>query len=218
MNSITSRLKGLYAITDPELMGKDLLPMSEQAILGGINILQYRNKSANKEQQYYEAASLAELCKKYNVMFIINDDTELAIKVDADGVHLGQKDLSLSKARELIGKNKIIGVSCNNQLSLAEDAQKNGADYIAFGRFFTSQTKPDAPQAELNVLTHARKIIQLPIVAIGGIKPDTASVLINAGADMLAVINSIFGQKDIRGATQQFVEIIQRLNTPSAST
>lgn len=211
---MTTRLKGLYAITDPVLMGKDLIAMSTQAISGGISILQYRNKTANKEQQFYEAASLAELCKKYNVIFIINDDVELAIKVDADGVHLGQKDLSLSSARELIGENKIIGVSCNNQLSLAKDAEKNGADYIAFGRFFTSQTKPEAPQAELNLLSRARKIIKCPVVAIGGITPENAPYLINEGADMLAVINSIFGHKDIRGATQQLVEIIQRLNTP----
>lgn len=213
-----THLRGLYAITDPVLMGDELIPMTRQAILGGINILQYRNKSANKTQQYNEAAGLAEMCKKYNVTFIINDDTKLAINVDADGVHLGQKDLSLSNARELIGENKIIGVSCNNQLSLAKDAEKNGADYVAFGRFYTSQTKPDAPRAELALLAHARQMIKCPIVAIGGITPANAHVLIKQGADMLAVINSIFGQKDIRGATQQLVEIIQQSNTPFASS
>ena len=216
--SFRSALKGLYAITDPHLMGRDLLKMSEQAISAGINILQYRNKIASKNVQGEEAAELSALCKKHHVLFIVNDDAELAKKVDADGVHLGQKDMSPARARELLGKDKIIGVSCNNQLALAIEAQQQGADYIAFGRFFNSMTKPDAPQAELALLTAAQQSITVPIVAIGGITPDTAPVLLKSGASMLAVINSLFAQDNISRATREFIEIIQRLDTPSTST
>ena len=201
-------LKGIYAITDPKLLGEELISKAEQAILGGINILQYRNKTASLEQQEKEAFTLASLCKKNNVVFIINDNVELAVQVNADGVHLGQGDTHIQQARTLLGKNKIIGITCNNQIELAQKAQQQGADYIAFGRFFNSLTKPSAPHAELSLLSNARKFITVPIVAIGGITQESASSLIKEGADMLAVIHGIFGQKNILNATRQFVEII----------
>ena len=201
-------LKGLYAITDPELMGLELIEKTEQAILGGIKILQYRNKTTSLEQQEQEASSLCKLCDEHDVLFIINDNVELAIKVNADGVHLGQKDTQLQQARKLLGKNKIIGVTCNNQIEFAQAAQEQGADYVAFGRFFNSLTKPSAPHAELSLLSKARKQITVPIAAIGGITPESAPLLLNEGVDMLAVIQGIFGQTDILKATRQFVEII----------
>ncbi len=207
-------LQGLYAITDPELMGADLAEKAEQAILGGIKILQYRNKTASIEQQELEASSLCKLCNKHDVLFIINDNIELAIKVNADGLHLGQKDTQLQQARKLLGENKIIGVTCNNKIEFAQTAQGQGADYVAFGRFFNSLTKPSAPHAELSLLSEARKQITVPIVAIGGITPESAPFLLNEGADMLAVIQGIFGQADILNATRQFVEII---DSPKAS-
>ena len=203
-----NQLKGLYAITDPGLMGADLISKTEQAILGGIKVLQYRNKMASLAQQEKEALTLSSTCKKNNVVFIINDNVELAIKVNADGVHLGQRDTQLQQARKLLGENKIIGVTCNNQIELAQAAQAQGADYVAFGRFFNSLTKPSAPHAELSLLSEARKFITVPIVAIGGITQNSASSLIKEGADMLAVIHGIFGQEDILNATRQFVEII----------
>ena len=201
-------LNGLYAITDPKLMGKDLKVKAQQAIAAGIRILQYRNKTASLETQEQEALALAQLCKKNNVIFIINDNVELALKVNADGVHLGQGDTHIIQARTLLGENKIIGVTCNNNIELALNAQKNGADYIAFGRFFPSKTKPSAPHAELSLLREARKLITLPIVAIGGINHDSAPSLLKEGADMLAVIHAIFGQQDISNATQEFIKII----------
>jgi len=207
-------LQGLYAITDPDLMGADLVAKAEQAILGGIKILQYRNKTAPLEQQEQEASSLCKLCDEHNVVFIINDNVELAIKVNADGVHLGQKDTQLQQARNLLGKNKIIGVTCNNQVEFAQMAQEQGADYVAFGRFFNSLTKPSAPHAELSLLSEARKKITIPIAAIGGITPESAPLLLNEGVDMLAVIQGVFGQTDILNATRQFVEII---DSPKAS-
>ena len=201
-------LKGLYAITDPSLLRDELIYKVEQAIVAGINILQYRNKTTSIEQQEQEALALATLCKKNNVLFLINDNIELAVKVHADGVHLGQSDTKLQQARKILGENKIIGITCHNKIELAIEAQEKGADYVAFGRFFNSETKPSAPAAELSLLSEAAKVITLPIVAIGGITPESAPLLLQKGADMLAVIHGIFGQKNILKATQQFVKII----------
>ena len=203
-----TKLKGLYAITDSKLMGSDLISKTEQAILGGINILQYRNKTASLEQQEQEALKLAQLCKKNNVLFLINDNVELALKVNADGVHLGQEDTSLQQARKLLGNDKVVGVTCHNKIELAEEAQEKGADYVAFGRFFNSETKPSAPPAEISLINESKNVISIPIVAIGGITQEVAPRLLEEGADMLAVIHGIFGQDDILSATRQFVEII----------
>ena len=203
-----TKLSGLYAITDSKLMGSDLISKTEQAILGGINILQYRNKTAPLEQQEQEALKLVQLCKKNNVLFLVNDNVELALKVNADGVHLGQQDTPLQKAREQLGKDKVIGVTCHDKIELAVEAQKNGADYVAFGRFFNSETKPSASPAELSLLSESKKSISIPIVAIGGITQETAVLLLEEGVDMLAVIHGIFAQDDILGATRQFVGII----------
>lgn len=207
-------LTGIYAITDPELMGSDIIDMAEQAIIGGINILQYRNKTATPVQQEQEACTLATLCKKHDVLFIINDNIELAIKVNADGVHLGQKDTRIQQARNLLGEHKIIGITCNNQLELAQLAQQQGADYVAFGRFFSSLTKPSAPAAEISLLSAARRSITVPIVAIGGISHESAPELLKEGVDMLAVVRGIFAQKNISCATQKFVEIFNTCNAP----
>lgn len=201
-------LHGLYAITDPDLMADDFMKMTEQAIHAGISILQYRNKTATLQQQEREAIELANLCQKNNILFLINDNAELAVKVNADGVHLGQKDGSIEQARSLLGENKIIGVTCHNQIELAQFAEQQGADYVAFGRFFTSKTKPHTSQADLSILTEAKKLLSIPIVAIGGIDHDSAPILLKEGADMLAVIHGIFGQKDISNATREFIKII----------
>ena len=205
-------LNGLYAITDPSLLQDDLIHKAEQAIIAGINILQYRNKIASVEQQEQEALALATLCKKNNILFLINDNIELAVKVNADGVHLGQSDAKLQQARKILGENKIIGITCHNKIELAIEAQQKGADYVAFGRFFNSETKPSAPAAELSLLSEASKVITLPIVAIGGISPESAPLLLKKGADMLAVIHGIFGQKDILKATQQFVDAMKSID------
>lgn len=209
----SQKLSGLYAITDPDLMQENIITKVEQAILGGINILQYRNKTASPVQQLQEANELAQLCKSHNVLFIINDNIELALQVDADGLHLGQTDTPLLEARQRLPENKIIGVSCNNKIEMALIAQKHGADYIAFGRFYKSITKPEAPQAELSLLSEARNKIIIPIVAIGGISPEAAPALIKEGVSMIAAINGIFAQDDVYLATQRYVKAIkQNLN------
>lgn len=205
-----ARLHGVYAITDPVLCGDDLIDKVRAAIEGGIRILQYRNKQASPARQHEEAATLSSLCRQHDVLFIINDDVDLASAIDADGVHLGQKDRALNEARQHLGQNKIIGISCNNRFDYALAAQQEGADYIAFGRFFSSQTKPQAPQAEIELLQRGKKELHVPMVAIGGITPNNGKQLIEAGADMLAVIHGIFGQADVRLAAQQYAELFRK--------
>lgn len=197
-------LSGLYAITDPTLCKTNLLEKVEQAIIGGAQIIQYRNKQAPAQQRLEEASAINTLCQQQQRLFIVNDDVQLANDINASGVHVGQSDASIKQARKILGEEKIIGVSCNNQLQWALDAQHSGADYVAFGRFFTSQTKPDAPQANIDLLKQAKLKLDIPIVAIGGITLETAHSLVAAGADMLAVINAIFSQDDVVSAARQF--------------
>jgi len=211
-NNLKEQLKGIYVITDPALMTDNLITMVEQAIQGGINILQYRNKLASIEQQEKEASLLTTLCNKHNVTFIVNDNVELALKVNADGVHLGQSDTDISNARQQLGDDKIIGITCNNELMHAIKAQSQGADYVAFGRFFNSLTKPTAPQAPISLLSEAKNTINIPIVAIGGITPDTANILLAQGVSMLAIIQGIFGQAEVQAASREFVDIFNAHN------
>ena len=188
-----SPIKGLYAITDPELISDEaLLDTVKKAIEGGASIIQYRNKYASKTVQQQQARQICQLCKAHQVCFIINDDPELAKLVDADGVHVGKEDGKIADARKQLGKHAIIGVSCYNRLENAHDAIKQGADYVAFGRFFPSRTKPNAVQAELDLLEAAAKELTVPFVAIGGITLHNATQLISRGAHAVAVINDLF--------------------------
>jgi len=188
----SSKIQGLYAITDPELIPDNKLISSiEQAILGGARVIQYRNKTASKEIQQQQARQLSVLCKQHKVCFIINDDARLAHAVQADGVHVGKEDGKIADARQLLGNQAIIGVSCYNQLENAQRAITLGADYIAFGRFFPSKTKPQAIQADPTLLKQAAAQLHVPIVAIGGINRDNAQQLIQYGADSIAVINDL---------------------------
>lgn len=193
MSINTPTIAGLYAITDPTLLAEhELIEAVKNAILGGARIIQYRNKQASAVEQYQQAKALSLLCKEHQVCFIINDDPDLAQKVSADGVHIGQNDAKIKQARVKLGPAAIIGVSCYNQLSNAQTAVTQGADYVAFGRFFPSKTKPSAVQADLNLLEKASRQLNVPIVAIGGITRQNASQVINSGANAVAVINDLF--------------------------
>ncbi len=216
MNKLKT-IQGLYAITDPaHINDNDLLDAVTQAIDGGARIVQYRNKQASTEQQLTQALSLAQLCKQRQVCFIINDDPLLAKKVAADGVHIGKDDRQIADARNILGKDAIIGISCYNQLDNARKAQAEGADYIALGRFFPSQTKPDAVQANLQLLDIVRQEIALPIVAIGGITHNNAGQLIKHGADAIAVIYDLFHNKhNIKQAAQKFHLLFDNRSVPS---
>lgn len=201
-------LSGLYVITDGST-GNTLLEKVEQALLGGAALIQYRDKTSDPLRREQEAAALRSLCQAHNALLIINDDIHLAKTVQADGVHVGKDDAALLAARDYLGKKSIIGVSCYNRLELAEVAAAQGADYVAFGSFFPSPTKPEATSASLALLQTARARLSLPICAIGGITLVEAPVLLANGADILAVITDVLGNPDIRQQAslyqQQFV-------------
>ena len=206
-----NKLRGLYAITDPCAgHGEDLVEHVRLALEGGTRVLQYRDKGGDQARRIGEAAALLRLCRKFGALFLINDDVALAAEIGADGVHLGRDDAALVEARQVLGPQAIIGVSCYNRLTLALEAQAAGADYVAFGRFFPSQTKPDAVQAETDLLVEARARLSVPVVAIGGITPENGRLLIEHGADALAVIQGVFAQTDIRDAAARYASLFEK--------
>jgi thiamine-phosphate pyrophosphorylase len=207
-NPAQPALRGLYVITDEHLMNDHTFEtMVAQAIDGGARLVQYRDKHSPAARRRRQATALAHLCRARNVLLIVNDDIELAAAVNAHGVHLGKDDPALDHARRELGNQAIIGVSCYNQLDRALAAQQAGADYVAFGRFFVSPTKPDAVPATLDLLRTARERLGLPIAAIGGITPENGASLVQAGADMLAVISGVFGQPDIADAARRYAAL-----------
>jgi thiamine-phosphate pyrophosphorylase len=204
------RLKGLYAITDPSLCpDKSLADQVEAALKGGASVIQFRDKRPEREIRKFLASQLLSLCNKHQALLIINDDLSLAQEIGAHGVHLGRDDADIHQARESLGEQAIIGISCYNRLELAQSAVENGADYVAFGRFYPSSTKPEAVQATPELLQLAKQQIDRPLVAIGGITPENGAPLIEAGADMLAVIHGVFGQADVRNACQQMTNLFE---------
>ena len=200
---------GLYAIT-PDIADTDLLLAKvEAALQGGINMLQYRNKTANYRLQTQQARAILLLCRQYNVPLIINDSVKLCLTLDADGVHLGADDGNLAEVRAKLGKNKILGASCYNCFDLALQAQKAGASYVAFGACFSSSTKPNSPMAGLDLFTRAKTELAVPCVAIGGINLENSAKVIESGADAIAVIGALFNTADIAKTSQQFTRLFQ---------
>jgi thiamine-phosphate pyrophosphorylase len=187
---------GLYAITDRHLLPPDrLVAAVEAALRGGAVMVQYREKSLPFPDRLSQARNLMAACRNAGVPLIINDDPELAARAGASGVHLGQSDSSLAPARKSLGEDAIIGATCHASIDLASKADRAGADYLAFGRFFPSSTKPDAPAASADILGKARAFNK-PVTAIGGITLQNGESLIRAGADILAVVGSLFDGDD----------------------
>ncbi|MDS4027882.1 MAG: thiamine phosphate synthase [Candidatus Contendobacter sp.] len=206
MNPLSCR--GLYAITDALLIPDDRLIVAvEQAILGGARLIQYRDKSHDAARQLTQATALNALCQRYAIPLIVNDDVELAVQVGAAGVHIGKDDPVLAIARARLGQQAIIGVSCYDRLDLALEAVRAGADYVAFGAFFPSPTKPTEVRASIALLRKARAALSVPIVTIGGITPDNAPLLLDVGADALAVVSGVFGQPDIQAAARRYANL-----------
>lgn len=198
---------GLYVISDFELNDRnELLEKTETILKCGISVFQYRNKHKKATDYEFLAKAMQELCKTYNTLFLLNDDIQLAKDIQADGVHLGKNDNLISDARNFLGSNYLIGASCYNQLELAQKAQIAGADYIAYGAFFPSSTKPNAKPANPLLLVESKEKIQLPTVAIGGISPQNAGTLIESGADFLAVISGVYRSKDPTIRTQEYLQ------------
>lgn len=200
-------IKGLYALTPDSSDTEDLLRRVRLALSGGVQVLQYRNKIADNALRLNQARALRELTREFGVIFIVNDDAQLAAAVEAEGVHLGATDGEITTARALLGHNKLIGVSCYNQLTLAHSAVKAGADYVAFGAFYTSAVKPEAAVATQDLLRKARAELAVPIVAIGGISADNGVALVQAGADALAVISAVFDAADIQQAAKKLTKL-----------
>jgi len=203
---------GLYAITpevDDTLEGTTrLLVNARAAIEGGARVLQYRNKRAKSAKRLEHALGLSAICSKFGALFIVNDDVELAMQVEADGVHLGKTDGDIAKARKRIGNNRLLGASCYNELALAQAARDAGADHIAFGAMFASSTKPGAVRAPLSLFSEAR-YLKLPMVAIGGINSSNAADVVGAGADAIAVVSDLFDAPDIRARASEFAQLFK---------
>jgi thiamine-phosphate pyrophosphorylase len=199
----------LYAITDSQLLpGDSLFTAVNAALKGGCKWVQYRDKSADQPRRFAEAKTLLGLCLQHQAQLLINDDVSLAQEIGAHGVHLGQGDTNPVAARIILGSHAIIGVTCHDSLVLAQQAIKDSANYIAFGRFFSSNTKPDARPAPLSLLTEARaKFPNTTIAAIGGITLENAHNVLTAGADLIAVCHSLFAADDIEEQTKLFITL-----------
>jgi thiamine-phosphate pyrophosphorylase len=197
-------IAGLYAVTPETADTRSLVAGAEAALAGGARLLQYRNKSAAATLRLAQAGALLASCRQFRVPFIVNDYLDLALNVDADGLHLGAEDGSLAKARERLGAGKILGASCYDRLERALEAERLGADYVAFGSFFPSSVKPGAARASLALLREATRRLAVPVVAIGGITPDNAPQLIAAGAAAVAVVSALFGVDDVALAARRF--------------
>jgi thiamine-phosphate pyrophosphorylase len=196
------KLRGLYAITPDIADRAKLLNQVAEALAGGISALQYRSKSLTPLRRASEAKAFLSLCRPKHVPLIVNDDLEIALAVDADGVHLGRDDGDPAAARAKL-KGKMLGVSCYNSLDAAKAAVRAGADYVAFGSVFASPTKPGAVRAPLSLFTEA-KPLGVPLAAIGGVTLENAPQLIAAGADLLAVISDLFEAPDIAARARAY--------------
>jgi thiamine-phosphate pyrophosphorylase len=194
---------GLYALTDPELLPEAVLGARvAAAIAGGAGIVQYRDKAADAVTAQRRARIVLAACRAGDALCIINDDPALAAELGADGVHLGRDDGDLAAARRLLGPRRLIGISCYDRLELAQAAVAAGADYVAFGSLWPSETKPGAVRASLELLRQASSVLQVPIVAIGGITRDNAGAAVAAGAHCVAVLRDLFADPDPRAAAQ----------------
>jgi thiamine-phosphate pyrophosphorylase len=200
----------LYAITDSQLLpGNKLAEGVLAALKGGCKLVQYRDKSADQARRLSDAKTLLNLCVNHQAQLIINDDVALAQEIGAHGVHLGQGDTNAMAARLILGSNAIIGVTCHDSIALAQQAIKDTANYVAFGRFFPSSTKPDARPAPISLIGEARKTIgDVPIAVIGGITLENVQMLVDAGADYLAVCNDLFGAEDVQAKSKSFNRLL----------
>ncbi len=200
-------LRGLYAITPDWPDTQRLLSVTEAILGAGCRVLQYRHKRTSDCHRQEQALALRRLTRQYDALLLINDDVELARYCEADGVHLGEEDGALETARVRLGPEAILGASCYQSSDLAGSAAAAGADYVAFGSFFPSPTKPQARRAKLELLGTE---VGLPVCAIGGITPDNAAPLVAAGADLLAIISALYDAPDPAGASRQFIQLYEK--------
>lgn len=203
----------LYAVTDRHwLNGETLYSQVEKALKGGVTFIQLREKNLDEGSFLEEAKEIQKLCKEYNVPFVINDNVEIAKEINADGVHVGQSDMEAQNVREILGDNKIIGVSART-VEQALLAEKHGADYLGVGAVFKTGSKDDAEKVSHDELERICKAVSIPVIAIGGITHDNVKELSGRGIVGIAVISAIFGQKDIENATKELkTETLKTVN------
>lgn len=204
---MNKKLSGLYLVTPDWDDTEKLVEVSELALQGGTSLLQYRHKTADASLRKQQARALRELCQRYHCPFIINDHVELCIEVDADGIHVGGLDASVEQVRAKVGPSKIVGTSCYGDMELARIAQQQGASYVAFGGFYPSRIKKYPVTTPQTIVTQAKSEIPLPNVVIGGMTIENCTPLIAAGADMVAVISSVYMVEDPKQAAHGFSKL-----------
>jgi len=200
---------GLYVITEhTHLDFSELVSISKQVLETGISLLQYRNKNADSNQRFREASVLLELCRQYDTPLIINDDVELALELQAEGVHLGSDDTQCKKARDRLGNDVLIGISCNNDFERVRLAVIEGADYVAIGAMFPTITKDETVKASPQLITQVKQNYDIPVIAIGGITSANCMPILKAGADLLAVISSVYLSANPTDTVKKFNNLI----------
>lgn len=197
-------LRGLYTVTPDDMLLPRLSAMVSMVLRGGGRLIQYRNKSAPAPLRRAQAAELLRICRAAGALLIVNDDLSLALEIGADGVHLGAEDGDVAAAREMLGPDRILGVSCYADMARVENAVRLGADYVGIGAVFPSKVKPDAVCAPLEMLGEAKRRFGLPVAAIGGVTLSNAPEAIAAGADMVALITDLFDAMDISARAEAF--------------
>jgi len=209
---MNKRLCGFYVITDENLIPRDsFIETVEKSIKGGADIIQLREKTSSTDDIIALGKALHRITKKYNVPLIINDYPEVAREIGAEGVHLGENDYSISSARQILGNNSIIGISCYNQLQRGINGVREGADYLTFGTPFYTTTKPDREPTKLKLLIEAKRLLKdLPIFAIGGINKENACSVLKTGIDGIAVITSVFGSTDPEKSSAELSSIVKK--------
>jgi len=207
MASSVKKISGYYFITDSALSRAGNISDVKNAVSAGAGVVQYRNKAGSTLEMYREALILRKACR--NTVFLVNDRLDIALSVNADGVHIGQDDLPFQKAREMLGKSRIIGVTAHN-LKEALKAQRLGADYIGFSPVFSTTTKKDAGKpAGTKLLAEIKSIVSIPVVAIGGITLSNAPDVIVAGADSLCAISAVICSRDVRAQIKKFQALFE---------
>lgn len=200
----------LYLVTDRDcLVNRDLYQSIEQALLGGVTLVQLREKAVSSREFLDIALRVKEITTRYRIPLIINDRLDIALAIDADGLHIGQDDLPLPLARKLFGENKIIGVSAHT-LDEALSAERQGADYLGVGAIYPTPTKPDALTVSLKQLAEIKKSIAIPVVAIGGINAENASDIMTTGIDGVSIVSAILGKQDIQKAARDLLSKINK--------
>ncbi|AXF85327.1 Thiamine-phosphate synthase [Ephemeroptericola cinctiostellae] len=203
-------MQGLYAVT-PNWDDTDLLlTATEEVIRGGARMVQYRHKDIDAAMRKIQASALQQLCRDYLVPFIINDDVDLCMELNADGIHVGGTDAPIADVRQRVGAHKIVGASCYGSMDLARAAARDGASYVAFGGFYPSLVKKYEVSTSANIVAQAKTELDAPVVVIGGMTVENCGVLIAQGADMVAAISSIYARIDRTKAAQEMSDLFKK--------